>query len=124
MLANQDLVRTMAIERKYIECGWLDGAMHHLDLLYQQTKESYDEGDIIPTDKGISSAKELMSQVTKSSPPQIAITVNGEILLTWDTAKSGLTACVATDGKIEFRINHALVDRPIFVRYLSTTIAA
>jgi hypothetical protein len=114
----------MAIDRQYIEQGWLDGAIRHLDLLYKESQKYEDEGDILATDKGMRSAKELMSQIAKSSPPRIAITVNGEILFTWDTPKDDLTACVATDGKIKFCIDHAPVDRNIFVRYLSTTIAA
>ena len=114
----------MAIDRQYVEKGWLDGAMHHLDLLCKESRQYEDEGDIPPTDKGMKSAKELMSQVAKSSPPQIAISVNGEILFSWDTDKDGLTASVTTDGKVRFSINHAPVDKNIFVRYLSTNIAA
>jgi hypothetical protein len=114
----------MAIDRQYIEQGWLDGAIRHLNLLCQETKGYEDEGDIVPTDIGISSAKELMSQVAKSSQPRIVITVNGEILLSWHKDNNNLKAIVATDGTVKFYKNHVPLDRLMFVRYINTSIAA
>jgi hypothetical protein len=114
----------MAIDRQYIEQGWLDGAIHKLDALYKESREYEDEGDILPTEQEVKSAKALVSKLTAAPVPSIALTVNGEFLFMWEIAGDDFTACVSTDGSTKFHKSHVPIDQRMFINYLSNAAAA
>lgn len=82
--------------------AWFDEAIRHLDSLHKEAIEYCEEGDILPTDNEIRCAKRLMAELNAVDAPQIAITVNGEVLLTWKILGDCLIARIGRDGTARF----------------------
>lgn len=102
----------MATKRQHSE-QWLDGAIHHVELLCKQAAECPDEYTA-PADVTLNSAIVLMKQLRLARNPSIALTQDGEIVLTWEYATDRFKAIVGSTGNVAFYQNKKAVELDVF----------
>lgn len=96
---------------------WLDGVVRRLELLCQQAAASGDEYEA-PTPQTVMAAKELLKEFHKAETPQIMVTQDGEVVVTWTNFDDKFRAIVRTDGQIALFENKKKVDHASFARRL------
>ena len=105
--------------------NWLEKANKHLDKLYAQAKTYIDDevDDILPTQKAVDSAKHIMKLAREAHEPEIAFSVNGEVVLSWKIAKSTLSAWCSADGHVDCYLNNDLINSNRFEETINTMAA-
>jgi len=95
---------------------WLDEAVRHLATLCDQAEEYADDGDTLPTDVAQQRAVEVLRAYHQASAPAVAISVNGDIVLTWKSHGDTFKAFVSPNGDVCYYRNKALVDQEAFAK--------
>ena len=95
---------------------WLDEAVRHLATLCSQSKEYADEGDTLPTDVGHKQAVEVLRAYRHASAPDVAISVNGDIVFSWVSHGDTFKAFVRPSGDVCYYRNKDLVDQKAFAK--------
>jgi len=98
---------------------WLDGAIHHVELLCKQAAECPDEY-VVPADVTVKSAIDLMNQLRLARNPNIKLTQDGELVLTWDHAGDRFKAIVRFNGDVALYQNKKTVELDVFTHRLTT----
>jgi NADH:ubiquinone oxidoreductase subunit D len=98
---------------------WLDEGIRHLEALCKEAAEYADEGDILPTKKGIGSAVRVLQTFRHAHAPKIGVTVNGEIALRWENTSGKFHVYVNPDGSVQFYRNKVLLDERSFGKHLA-----
>jgi hypothetical protein len=109
----------MALRKEQPGKEWLDEGIRHLQVLCKQAVEYADEGDVFPSDLSVARAIELMRTFRDAHAPRMALTVNGEITMTWENAGDSFEACVKTDGSVLFYRKKEVVTKSSFTKYLN-----
>jgi len=95
---------------------WVDEAVRHLATLCTQAKEYADDGDTLPTDVGQKRAGEVLRAYSHANAPAVAISVNGDIVLSWDSHGDTFKAFVRPNGDVRYYRNKSLVDQEAFAK--------
>jgi hypothetical protein len=95
---------------------WLDEAVRHLATLCAQAKQCADESDTLPTDIGQKRAIEVLQTHSHASAPVTAISVNGDIVFSWDNHGDTFKAFVRQNGDVCYFRNKAIVDQEAFAK--------
>ncbi len=109
----------MATKKAQPRKDWHDEAVRHLDALCSEASENADEGDVLPTAKGLVAAKQVLKTFCHAHAPKIGLTVNGEFALTWENTGDKFKAYARPDGSVQFFRNKTLIDEPTFSKYLT-----
>jgi len=97
---------------------WLDGAIHQVELLCKQAAEYPNEYEV-PTHNAVQSAQRLLNEFKNAENPQIALTQDGEFVVTWTHFCDKFKAIVRDDGQLALFENKNKVDHDSFVRRLT-----
>jgi hypothetical protein len=108
----------MTAKRQHSE-EWLDGAIHQVELLCKQAAQCPDEY-VVPADVTLKSSIDLMKQLRLARNPGIAITQDGEIVLTWEHAGDRFKAIVRANGNLALYQNKKTVELDVFTRRLTS----
>lgn len=95
---------------------WLDDGIRHLDVLCKEAQELADEGDIVPSAKSKTAAIELMKEFCHAPAPHIAVTTNGDIVLTWENNGESFKVFVSSLGTYQLFKNKTKIDKPAFAK--------
>lgn len=98
---------------------WLDEGIRHLYQLQKESGKYAEKGDIRPTDKEIKSAIAILREFSGANAPRIALSVNGEIVFTWENTGDSFKARIDQCGDPRFYHNKTLVDLSLFRKYLT-----
>lgn len=108
----------MRAKRQHTE-EWLDGAIQQVVLLCKQAAE-YTEEYEVPSQQTVESAMELLKEFQASEKPKIALTQDGEFVLTWTHFGDKFKAIACSDGRVTLFENKNLVDHEAFARRLTS----
>ena len=105
--------------------SWLEKAYEYIDRLYEEAKIYIDEdvNDILPTQQAIDSAKHIMKLAKEAQEPEIAFSVNGEVVLSWQVSNGTLNAWCSADGHVDCHLNNDLITSSRFEETLNTMAA-
>lgn len=109
----------MATQKSQPKKDWLDEAIRHLESLCAEASEYADEGDVLPTRKGLVAAVQVLKTFRHAHAPKIGLTVNGEFALSWENTGDKFKAYARPDGSVQFFRNKSLIDEPTFSKYLT-----
>jgi hypothetical protein len=109
---------------KKANTSWLKKACLYLDNLFKEAVNYQDEDDIVPTQEAIKSAKNIMKLAQHAEQPEIAFSVNGEVVLTWRVRSGNLTAWCNADGHVDCYKKNDLIDSTQLVKAVNNTMAA
>lgn len=95
---------------------WLDEAIRHLATLCSQAKEYADDGDTLPTEAGHRQAVEVLRAYSHATAPAVAISVNGDIVFSWESHGDTFKAFVRPTAEVCYYRNKALVEQEAFAK--------
>jgi hypothetical protein len=98
--------------------NWLDGAIRHVELLCKDAAACPEEYEV-PTEQTVQSAQQLLKEFQNCENPQIALTQDGEFVVTWTHFGDKFKAIVRDDGRVALFENKNKVDHDSFVRKLT-----
>src|SRR5271163_1980880 len=98
----------MKTKNQYSE-HWLDGAIRHVELLCKDAAACPEEYEA-PSKQTVRNAIELLKEFEQCENPQIALTQDGEFVLTWTHFGDKFTAIASCDGSVELFENKNRVD--------------
>lgn len=99
--------------------NWKEAGIRHVVALCKEAHERADEDDVLPTDTAKNAVIELINGLSETPAPRMAITVNGEIVLSWDNSGDTFKLSVNEAGKPAFWRNKTAVDQQSFFNYVS-----
>jgi len=98
---------------------WLDEAVRHLATLCSQAKAYADEGDSLPTNVGHKRAVEVLCAYSHASAPAMALSVNGDIVFSWENHCDTFKAFVRPNGDVCYYRNKAPISQEAFANLTS-----
>lgn len=99
--------------------NWKEAGIRHVIALCKEAHERADEDDLLPTTAGRKAVIELINGLGQTPAPRMAITVNGEIVLSWDNSGDIFKLSVNQAGQPAFWRNKTAVDQESFFNYVS-----
>lgn len=93
------IMSPLALPKK-ANTGWFKKARLYIDELFKEAVDYHDEDDIVPTQEAVNSAKDIIKLAQHAEQPEIAFSVNGEVVLTWRVCSGNLTAWCNADGHV------------------------
>ena len=79
--------------------------------------------DILPTQKAVGAAKHIMILAKEAQEPEIAFSVNGEVVLSWQVSSGTIDAWCSADGHVDCYLNNEVINSSRFTETLNTIAA-
>ena len=95
---------------------WVDEGIRHLAVLCKQAEELADDGDMMPSVKSKAAAVELMKEFCQAPAPHIAVTTNGDIVLSWENSGESFKIFVNHKGTCQLYKNKTKIDKTSFAK--------
>ena len=108
----------MPTNNKQAPQPWLKNATDQLKKLCRDASAVADEGDVLPSKQALNGAVKILQTFQRATRPKIALTLNGEIALSWNHPRDEFRAYIQPSGSVQFFHNKKHIDKSDFSKNL------
>jgi hypothetical protein len=120
----------MSTIKERIADDWVNKIYKDLDLILSQAKDKIEEEESLPSDTAVKNTKEFLSKCASHlnlDQPEIRLTPNGDIYLTWTIDSWQHIMSFSIDGKpdyyTDYDANDFLPEKVVFAGFVKSKAA-